>query len=121
MTMEIFGVLAEVVTLAVPLGTGGVSMVVLLFVAAVGFAVAVLVVGVAPLLAAAALRPSTSLEIVVGALLPTGDTALTVETTPITRALEDVASLVDFSRICRCFSSSLARIETKSSGIGLFS
>ena len=40
---------------------------------------------------------------------------------PIARACDDSASLLDFSLISRCFSSSLARIGTRSSGIGLFS
>jgi len=39
----------------------------------------------------------------------------------IARACVDSASLVDFSLIWRCFSSSLARIGTKSSGMGLLS
>jgi hypothetical protein len=37
------------------------------------------------------------------------------------RACVELASLVALSRICFCFSSSLARIGTKSSGIGLLS
>jgi len=41
--------------------------------------------------------------------------------TPMERACVDAASWEDFSRISFCFSSSLARIETRSSGIGLFS
>lgn len=40
---------------------------------------------------------------------------------PMTRACPDSASLVAFSRIWRCLSSSFARIVTRSSGIGLFS
>jgi hypothetical protein len=40
---------------------------------------------------------------------------------PIVRARVDVASRVVFSLIRRCLSSSLARIGTRSSGIGLFS
>lgn len=43
------------------------------------------------------------------------------ELTPMVRACVEEASLVAFSRICFCFSSSLARIGTKSSGMGLFS
>lgn len=43
------------------------------------------------------------------------------ELMPIVRAESELASLVAFSRICFCFSSSLARIETRSSGIGLLS
>lgn len=39
----------------------------------------------------------------------------------IARACEDSASFVDFSLIWRCFSSSLARIGTRSSGMGLLS
>ena len=47
--------------------------------------------------------------------------AATVLDTPIARAWCDSASLTDFSLILRCFSSSLARIGTRSSGIGLLS
>ena len=46
---------------------------------------------------------------------------LSVPTAPMVRAVAEVASCVALSRICRCFSSSLARIGTKSSGIGLLS
>jgi hypothetical protein len=46
--------------------------------------------------------------------------ALSAAVAPIARACADPASLVDFSMIARCFSSSLARILTRSSGIGLF-
>lgn len=41
--------------------------------------------------------------------------------TPIARALADWASCSDFSRICRCLSSSFATIDRRSSGMGLFS
>lgn len=37
------------------------------------------------------------------------------------RAWVEVASFDDFSRIARCFSSSLARMGTRSSGMGLLS
>ena len=40
---------------------------------------------------------------------------------PMVRACADVASWVDFSRMARCLSSSLAKIGTRSSGIGLLS
>jgi len=40
---------------------------------------------------------------------------------PIARADDDVASCKAFSLINRCLSSSLARIGTRSSGMGLFS
>lgn len=40
---------------------------------------------------------------------------------PIARAWDDAASLLAFSLIIRCLSSSFARIGTRSSGIGLFS
>jgi hypothetical protein len=40
---------------------------------------------------------------------------------PIERATVEEASREAFSRICFCFSSSFARITTRSSGIGLFS
>ena len=43
------------------------------------------------------------------------------EDTPMARACADCASAADFSLILRCFSSSLARIGTRSSGIGLLS
>lgn len=47
--------------------------------------------------------------------------ALSVAEVLIARACEDSASFVDFSLIWRCFSSSLARIGTRSSGMGLLS
>jgi hypothetical protein len=47
-------------------------------------------------------------------------TAAFSEEEPMARASAQAASFVDFSRICFCLSSSLARMETKSSGIGLF-
>ena len=46
--------------------------------------------------------------------------ALSAAVAPMVRACVEVASLVDFSIIARCFSSSLARIFTRSSGMGLF-
>jgi hypothetical protein len=46
--------------------------------------------------------------------------ALSAAVAPIARACVDAASFVDFSMIARCFSSSLARIFTRSSGMGLF-
>lgn|SRR6266404_5050081 len=46
--------------------------------------------------------------------------ALSAAVAPIARACVDAASLVDFSMIARCLSSSLARILTRSSGMGLF-
>lgn len=47
--------------------------------------------------------------------------ALTIELdAPIERAWEDAASCVDFSTICFCLASSLARMGTRSSGMGLF-
>lgn len=46
--------------------------------------------------------------------------ALSAAVAPIARACADPASLLDFSMIARCFSSSLARILTRSSGMGLF-
>ena len=49
-----------------------------------------------------------------------GAAAMVVET-PIERAFVSSASRVDFSLIARCLSSSLARIGTRSSGIGLLS
>jgi hypothetical protein len=48
-------------------------------------------------------------------------TALVAADVLILRAPADEASLLAFSRICFCFSSSLARMGTKSSGIGLLS
>ena len=49
-----------------------------------------------------------------------GDTVRVAEVL-IARACEDSASFVDFSLIWRCFSSSLARMGTRSSGMGLLS
>jgi len=46
--------------------------------------------------------------------------ALSAAVAPIARACADPASLVDFSMIASCFSLSLARILTRSSGMGLF-
>ena len=46
--------------------------------------------------------------------------ALSAAVAPMERACVEAASLVDFSIIARCFSSSLARIFTRSSGMGLF-
>ena len=45
----------------------------------------------------------------------------TVADTPMARALADWASASDFSRIWRCFSSSFATIDRRSSGMGLLS
>jgi hypothetical protein len=47
--------------------------------------------------------------------------ALSAAVAPIARACADPASLMDFSLMARCLSSSLARICTRSSGMGLFS
>lgn len=46
---------------------------------------------------------------------------LSVLTAPMVRAVVEAASSVAFSRICRCLSSSLAKIGTRSSGMGLLS
>lgn len=46
--------------------------------------------------------------------------ALSAAVAPIARACVDAASLVDFSMMARCLSWSLARILTRSSGMGLF-
>jgi hypothetical protein len=43
------------------------------------------------------------------------------EEAPIFRAWAEAASFVDFSLMARCFSSSLARMGTRSSGMGLLS
>jgi hypothetical protein len=59
------------------------------------------------------------LELEVGMRDTLGE-ALRVAVTPMARAVVEAASTEAFSRICRCFSSSLARIGTKSSGMGLF-
>jgi len=64
--------------------------------------------------------PGTLLAIPPGARLTTGEVPA-VAAVPMARACEDSASLVDFSRICLCFSSSFARMGTRSSGIGLLS
>jgi len=73
---------------------------------------------------AAALRPSGPALAILG-WATTGRVALGVglrmELVPIVRACVEVASLEAFSRICFCFSSSFARIGTKSSGMGLLS
>jgi threonine dehydratase len=50
----------------------------------------------------------------------TAGVALSAAVAPIARACVDEASLVDFSMMARCLSSSLARILTRSSGMGLF-
>ena len=70
--------------------------------------------------------PETLLEVdgvtllgTVGVGLAAG-VALSAAVAPIARACVDPASLVDFSMIARCLSSSLARILTRSSGMGLF-
>jgi hypothetical protein len=47
--------------------------------------------------------------------------ALAAVAAPMLRACADEASLLALSRMARCFSSSLARIGTRSSGIGLLS
>ena len=48
--------------------------------------------------------------------------ALRIEAdTPMARAFDDWASKADFSRICFCFSSSLATMARRSSGMGLLS
>ena len=52
---------------------------------------------------------------------PRAGTCCVVLAGPICRACVELASFVDFSRICFCLSSSLANIVTKSSGIGLLS
>jgi hypothetical protein len=62
---------------------------------------------------------TTLLDVEVGMRDAPGE-ALRVAVTPMARALVETASTEAFSRICRCFSSSLARIGTKSSGMGLF-
>jgi hypothetical protein len=46
--------------------------------------------------------------------------ALSAAVAPMARACAEAASFVDFSTIARCFSSSLARIFTRSPGMGLF-
>lgn len=51
-----------------------------------------------------------------------GDGAMLVwPTVAIERACVSAASCADFSLICFCFSSSLARMSTRSSGMGLLS
>lgn len=62
----------------------------------------------------------TTLFVAVGVGGLAAGVALSAAVAPIARACVDEASLVDFSIIARCFSSSLARIFTRSSGIGLF-
>jgi hypothetical protein len=60
-----------------------------------------------------------TLLVTVGEGLAAG-VALSAAVAPIARACVELASLVDFSMIARCLSSSLARILTRSSGMGLF-
>jgi hypothetical protein len=62
----------------------------------------------------------TTLLVAVGVDGLTAGVALSAAVTPIERACVDAASLADFSMMARCFSSSLARIFTRSSGMGLF-
>ena len=73
------------------------------------------------------LVPDTLPEVDVATLLEVVGTgglvavvALRAAVAPMVRACAEVASLVDFSIMARCFSSSLARIFTRSSGMGLF-
>ena len=73
------------------------------------------------------LVPDTLPEVDVATLLEVAGTgglvagvALSAAVAPMERACVEEASLVDFSMIARCFSSSLARIFTRSSGMGLF-
>jgi hypothetical protein len=71
---------------------------------------------------APALRTKSGASFVDGAAVRValGGGLTTDEAAAILRAWVEAASLLAFSRICFCFSSSLARIGTKSSGIGLF-
>lgn len=55
----------------------------------------------------------------VGGLITVG-VPLSAAVAPMARACADVASLADFSMMARCFSSFLAIIFTRSSGMGLF-
>lgn len=75
--------------------------------------------------AGAAFRVPSGPSLAVAGCATTGRVAFGVgfstELTPIVRAWVELASLVALSRICFCFSSSLAKIETRSSGIGLLS
>lgn len=73
------------------------------------------------------LVPDTLPDVDVATLLEVAGTgglvvgvALSAAVAPMERACVEAASLVDFSMIARCFSSSLARILTRSSGMGLF-
>ena len=50
----------------------------------------------------------------------TAGATLSAAVAPIARACADTASLVDLSIMARCLSSSFARIFTRSSGMGLF-
>jgi len=56
----------------------------------------------------------------VGAIREALGEGLRTVVTPMARAFEEEASCDAFSRICRCLSSSLARIGTKSSGMVWF-
>lgn len=62
---------------------------------------------------------ATLLEVVGAGGLVAG-VALSAAVAPMARACAEAASFVDFSMIARCFSSSLARIFTRSPGMGLF-
>ena len=53
--------------------------------------------------------------------MPTPLDAVTALEAPIVRAEDDSESLLAFSLMARCFSSSFARMETRSSGIGSLS
>lgn len=62
---------------------------------------------------------ATLLEVVGTGGLAAG-VALSAAVAPMARACAEAASFVDFSMIARCLSSSLARIFTRSPGMGLF-
>lgn len=64
-------------------------------------------------------RPKSLLILDGGTCVPRE--ALTAVAAPMLRACDDAASLLALSRIARCFSSSFARMGTKSSGMGLLS
>jgi hypothetical protein len=73
------------------------------------------------------LAPDTLPELDAATLLEAAGTgelvagvALSAAVAPMARACVEAASFVDFSIIARCFSSSLARIFTRSPGMGLF-
>jgi hypothetical protein len=76
--------------------------------------------GAAPVLETLPEVDGVTLLVTVGVGGIAAGVALSAAVAPIARACVDTASLLDFSTMARCFSWSLARILTRSSGMGLF-